>query len=97
MKQSSRILETYVAIRGRLTRMVTCMVPFGHAEDIVQETYVRVTQSNSKSIRGLNSYFFRTASNLVLDHIFPGLKRTEQVTSARAMADEAFEVAMRRV
>lgn len=76
MNKSDRILETYVAIRGRLTRMVTGMVPPRDVEDIVQETYVRVAQSNSNSIREPKSYFFRTARNLALDHIKRASTRT---------------------
>lgn len=67
-------LDTFTAVRARLTRLVLRIAPPEEVEDIVQETYVRVCQiKRSESIREPRSYIFRTAQNLALDH----LKRAE--------------------
>jgi RNA polymerase sigma factor (sigma-70 family) len=74
MAKLDRISSTFIAMRGRLTRLVMGIVPPKEVEDIVQETYVRVCQIESKeAIREPRSFMFRTAQNLALDH----LKRAE--------------------
>ena len=70
----SDLFDTFIALRGRLSRLVRGIVPPKEVEDIVQETYVRVCQVKNKSaIREPRSFLFRTAQNLALDH----LKRSE--------------------
>ena len=60
----------FVAIRQQLSRMVAKIVPPKDIEDIVQETYVRVCQSNGeKEIRSPESFMMATAKNLAFDHI----------------------------
>ena len=44
MPGSDRILETFVSLRGRISRLVMGIVPPKEVEDIVQETYVRLCQ-----------------------------------------------------
>ena len=70
MAELERWIETYLALRGRLARLVMGIVPPKEVEDIVQETYVRVCQiENKDSIREPRSFLFRTAQNLALDHV----------------------------
>lgn len=70
MAGSENWVDTYMALRGRLSRMVMGIVPPKEVEDIVQETYVRVCQIDNKdSIREPRSFLFRTAQNLALDHV----------------------------
>lgn len=71
---SENWLDSFTAVRARLTRLVLRIAPPEEVEDIVQETYVRVCQiKRSEPIREPRSYLFRTAQNLALDH----LKRAE--------------------
>ena len=86
MPGSDRILETFVSLRGRISRLVMGIVPPKEVEDIVQETYVRVCQvENIDAIREPRSFLFRTAQNLALDHV----KRAEtQLTSGTDDLDE---------
>jgi RNA polymerase sigma factor (sigma-70 family) len=70
----SDLFDTFMALRGRLLRLVRGIVPPKEVEDVVQETYVRVCQvANQGAIREPRSFLFRTAQNLALDH----LKRSE--------------------
>jgi RNA polymerase sigma-70 factor (ECF subfamily) len=49
-------------------------VPTKEVEDILQETYIRICKANNKTdIKDSESFIFRTARNLALDH----LKRAE--------------------
>lgn len=69
MADSDHFLNTFLSLRGRLTRFVTGIVPPSEVEDIVQETFVRLCQVKSKgAIRQPQSYMFRTAKNLAIDH-----------------------------
>ena len=75
MASSESLFEIFNAIRERLTRLVVGIVPPRDVEDIVQETYVRVCQiENKDAIRRPQSFMFRTAQNLALNHV----KRAEQ-------------------
>lgn len=79
MASSDTLLDVYTAIRGRLVRLVVGIVPPRDVEDIVQETYVRVCQiENKDAIRRPQSFMFRTAQNLALNHI----KRAESRLTA---------------
>lgn len=86
MSQPDRFLNTFIALRGRLTRIVMGMVPPKEVEDIVQETYVRVCQIEHKDrIRDPSSFMYRTAKNLAFDY----LKRAEttKTTSMDELGD----------
>jgi RNA polymerase sigma factor (sigma-70 family) len=79
MAESDRFSETFIALRGRLARLVMGIVPPKEVEDIVQETYVRVCQiENKDAVREPQSFMFRTAKNLALDHV----KRAESRLTA---------------
>lgn len=86
MASSKTLLEVFTAIRGRLERLVVGIVPPKDVEDIVQETYVRVCQvENKDAIRQPQSFMFRTAQNLALNHI----KRAEsRLTTSIDAIDE---------
>ena len=86
MAESDRFLDTFIALRGRLARLVMAIVPPREVEDIVQETYVRVCQiENKDAIREPRSFLFRTARNLALDHV----KRAEsRLTTGTDAIDE---------
>lgn len=86
MAESDRFLDTFIALRGRLARLVMGIVPPKEVEDIVQETYVRVCQiENKDAVREPRSFLFRTARNLALDHV----KRAEsRLTAGTDAIDE---------
>ena len=86
MAESDRFAEIFVALRQRLARLVMGIVPPKEVEDIVQETYVRVCQiENKDAVREPQSFMFRTARNLALDHV----KRAEsRLTSGTDAIDE---------
>ena len=86
MSGSDRISETFIALRRRLARLVMGIVPPKEVEDIVQETYVRVCQIENKDmVREPQSFMFRTAKNLALDHV----KRAEsRLTAGTDAVDE---------
>ncbi len=86
MAQLDRFLDIFIALRGRLARLVAGIVPPKEVEDIVQETYVRVCQiENKDAIRNPQSFMFRTAKNLALDHV----KRAEsRLTAGTDAIDE---------
>jgi len=70
MSNEHKLLEVFVALRRKLARAVSRIVPPPEIEDIVQETYVRVCQfEQAGSIRHPRSFLYRTARNLALDHI----------------------------
>lgn len=85
MSNEHTLLEVFVALRRKLARAVSRIVPSPEIEDIVQETYVRVSQFERVSdIRHPRSFLYRTARNLALDHI----KRHESRTSVSLPEDE---------
>ena len=89
MAGRDRFFETFIALRGRLARLVMGIVPPKEVEDIVQETYVRVCQiENKDSIREPRSFLFRTAQNLALDHV----KRAESRLAAGTDDIDAYGV-----
>jgi RNA polymerase sigma-70 factor (ECF subfamily) len=70
MSNEHTLLEVFVALRRKLARAVSRIVPSPEIEDIVQETYVRVSQFERVSdIRHPRSFLYRTARNLALDHV----------------------------
>jgi RNA polymerase sigma factor (sigma-70 family) len=93
MAQLDRFLDTFIALRGRLARLVMGIVPPKEVEDIVQETYVRVCQiENKDTVRNPQSFMFRTAKNLALDHV----KRAEsRLTSGTDSIDEVISAGFR--
>ena len=84
MAESDRLLDTFLSLRGRLTRLVMGIVPPREVGDIVQETYVRMCQlENKDTIREPRSFLFRTAKNLAVDHV----KRAESRLTAVSDTD----------
>ena len=74
MAEQHRFANTFLALRRRIAGLVGGIVPPKDVEDIVQETYMRVCQvANKDVIRKPQSFMFRTARNLALDHV----KRSE--------------------
>lgn len=77
MSNEHKLLEVFVALRRKLARAVSRIVPPPEIEDIVQETYVRVCQFvQAGDIRHPRSFLYRTARNLALDHIKRSAART---------------------
>lgn len=67
---TERLSTAYLSCRDLLIRTVSKIVPQRDVEDIVQETFLRVHQSDpSFTIRSPKSYIVRTARNLAIDHI----------------------------
>ena len=85
MTGPNELVETYLAMRERITRLVMRIVPPKEVEDIVQETYVRICRLEDKeSVRESGAYLLRTARNLALDHV----KRSETRLTMGAQLDE---------
>jgi RNA polymerase sigma-70 factor (ECF subfamily) len=85
MSDEHKLLEVFVALRRKLARAVSRIVPPPEIEDIVQETYVRVCQFDQvANIRHPRSFLYRTARNLALDHI----KRSESRTTVGLPGDD---------
>lgn len=86
MAESDRFLGIFLALRGRLARLVMGIVPPKEVEDIVQETFVRICQvKNKDAVRAPQSFMFRTARNLAIDHA----KRAEsRLTAATNVIDD---------
>jgi RNA polymerase sigma factor (sigma-70 family) len=85
MSDEHKLLEVFVALRRKLARAVSRIVPPPEIEDIVQETYVRVCQFEQVgNIRHPRSFLYRTARNLALDHI----KRSESRTTVGLPGDD---------
>ena len=86
MAKSDRLIDTYMALRGQIARLVMRIVSPKEVEDIVQETYVRICRvpDQETTIRDPRSYLFRTARNLALDHV----KRSEFRLTAGTDIDE---------
>ena len=72
--RSSDTLKVFINLKARLSRLLVSMVPTKEVEDILQETYIRISKVNNRTdIKDSESFIFRTARNLALDH----LKRAE--------------------
>lgn len=70
MADDESIAGMFMSLRASLARAVTGIVPPKDVEDIVQETYVRVCQAETRdNVRQPRSFLFRTVRNLALDHI----------------------------
>ncbi|MGI9237324.1 MAG: RNA polymerase sigma factor, partial [Woeseiaceae bacterium] len=62
--------ELYLSMRGGISRMVSRIVPPDDVDDIVQETYIRLSRVVlSQEIQHPRSYLYQTARNLALDSI----------------------------
>ena len=100
MANSDTLVEVFLALRGRLTRLVIGIVPPRDVEDIVQETYVRVCQiENKDAIREPHSFLFRTAQNLAINHVkraesrlTDGVDAIDEITGLgdRFLADQTY-------
>ena len=72
--KSGDTLKVFINLKARLSRLLVSMVPPKDVEDIIQETYIRLCKVDDKThIKDSESFIFRTARNLALDH----LKRAE--------------------
>ncbi len=62
--------EVYLSMRGNISRMVSRIVPPDDVEDIVQETYLRLSRVvMAQEIEHPRSYLYQTARNLALDSL----------------------------
>lgn len=70
MSDIDSITSVFIGLRAKLAKAISGIVPPKEIEDIVQETYVRVRQAeNLDQIRRPESFLYRTARNLALDHV----------------------------
>ena len=70
MEKLNAIEAAFLKLRSRLAKSVSRIVPAKEIEDIVQETYIRIRQTdNLERIRDPESFLYRTARNLALDHV----------------------------
>lgn len=89
MSKIIEITALFVSIRSRLSKSVARIVPPDDIEDVVQETYVRVCKfEEDNSISYPNTFMFRTAKNIALDHV----KRAESVLTDSAKSDDDFDL-----
>ncbi len=85
----NELVDVFLALRLRLARAVSKIVPPHEVEDIVQETYVRLSLvGKADRIKHPKSYLFRTARNLALDSVKRASYRLD------TSWDESVEVAM---
>ena len=70
MAVDHKLVDLYVSIKAGLARSVMGIVPPAEIEDVVQETYVRVCQSQSSTeIKPPRSFMYKTARNIALNYI----------------------------
>lgn len=64
------VFQIFSSLRASLVRLVSTIVPPKEIEDIVQETYVRVSQVEHPSqIRCQRSFMLKVARNLAFDYV----------------------------
>jgi RNA polymerase sigma-70 factor (ECF subfamily) len=70
MPNDDKLTSVFLSIRGGLARAISGIVPPREVEDVVQETYVRVCQSqNTDEIRAPRAFMYRTARNIALNYV----------------------------
>lgn len=83
---SISFVDSFVQYREALARYVARFVPASEAEDIVQDTYIKIQKNIQKSgaedIRAPRALMFTTARNLAIDQI-----RHNKVSAIRAVPD----------
>ena len=77
----------YISSSKALSRLVSRMVPPHEIEDIVQETYVRLCQTeNIERIESPKAFMYKTARNLALDYIKRAdTKKVDRVESQQVL------------
>ena len=85
----SRFNDVFITQRITLLRTLERMVNnHSTAEDLLQETYLRVTRALSeRSVEHLEPFVFQTARNLALDHL-----RARRIQSRTVVEDVPSEV-----
>ena len=85
----SRFNQVFLAQRVTLLRTLERMVNnHSTAEDLLQETYLRVTRALSeRAVEHLEPFVFQTARNLALDHL-----RARRIQSRTVVEDVPIEV-----
>lgn len=85
----SRFNHVFLAQRVSLLRTLERMVNnYSTAEDLLQETYLRVTRALSeRAIDHLEPFVFQTARNLALDHL-----RSRRIRARTLLEDVPLEV-----
>lgn len=101
MSNESSLEDIYIRFRANLVRAVARIAPRREIEDIVQETYVKVSQINgTREIRHPRSFLMKTAKNLALDYVkraesrlSVGLEYDDELnpTIPEIVGDETFE------
>lgn len=95
MAVDEQLSSVFVSIRSSLVRAVSGIVPPKEIEDIVQETYVRVCQTESKNqITSPRSFMFKTARNIALNYVNRAESRLVQSYDDTQYLDEASSLAM---
>ncbi|MBT1063326.1 sigma-70 family RNA polymerase sigma factor [Bowmanella sp. Y26] len=70
LQKKHAISTAFVAMRSSLERVVGRFVPAREIEDVVQDTYVRILQSEQLDcIKRPESYLYKTAVNLAKDYL----------------------------
>ena len=104
MPSNDVINKAFLSCKAQLARLVSRLVPPHEIEDIVQETYVRVCQFNSKAqILEPQALMVTTARNLALDYLKRAERKLctefdealfEEVIGAGGYRDETFNLAV---
>ncbi|MBN7819826.1 hypothetical protein J0A65_08110 [Bowmanella sp. Y57] len=75
MQKKHAISTAFVAMRSSLERVVGRFVPAREIEDVVQDTYVRILQSEQLDcIKRPESYLYKTAVNLVTSQAYSSVE-----------------------
>ncbi len=70
MPREDSLANVFLSVRAGLVRAIGGIVPPSEIEDVVQETYVRVCQSQTADdIRSPRSFMYRTARNIAINHM----------------------------
>jgi RNA polymerase sigma-70 factor (ECF subfamily) len=68
MSNNSLLYQLYLTSRKSISRVVARLVPPHAIEDIVQETYVRICQTEHQQLHAPKAFMFTIARNLALDY-----------------------------
>jgi len=70
VEAKNTLVDAFLGIRSKVARSVAGIVPQRDLEDVVQDTYLRIRElNNAQAIGCPESYIYRTARNLALDHV----------------------------
>jgi RNA polymerase sigma factor (sigma-70 family) len=70
MRQGERLVEAFLGRRHDMRRYFAARVSEAEADDLVQETYLRVAAlAPDTDVRSPGAYLYRLGNNIMLDHL----------------------------